>query len=268
MSGGTGLADRRRRPRAHHRDRDRGRERVRRAMPSRCWRISPESRSGTVRRVNPSGGLSNRRGCPELRGLSDRGLRQQHPGLLGRPDARLPGITHRVLHRSDHERVWCGDHRRQDRSTVPATPRCTSTSGSSRNSRIGSGRRGDRSRRRTSWRTSTVIMSRTSSGSSATDRGGGRGPRRSVRTELQADCYAGVWAATPSRPGSSRRHRPGRRRRARCGRAVGDDRIQRETQGQVNRETWTHGSSAERHGGSGRATPGGPNACDTFSGSV
>lgn len=66
----------------------------------------------------------------------------------------------------------------------------------------------------------------------------------SVKLELQADCFAGLWA-------HSLRDRnvfqPGDIEQAiKAAEAVGDDRIQASTQGSINPETWTHGSSAER----------------------
>ncbi|MGB4795890.1 MAG: neutral zinc metallopeptidase [Candidatus Saccharimonadales bacterium] len=67
----------------------------------------------------------------------------------------------------------------------------------------------------------------------------------SVRLELQADCYAGIWARSLSQLGvfeSSDEIKEALSAAA----AVGDDRIQEATQGRSNPETWAHGSSAQR----------------------
>lgn len=66
----------------------------------------------------------------------------------------------------------------------------------------------------------------------------------SIALELQADCYAGVWAFSQSKRGVFADNEISQALSAAA--AVGDDNIQSVTEGRVNPETWTHGSSAQR----------------------
>ena len=86
----------------------------------------------------------------------------------------------------------------------------------------------------------------------------------SVRLELQADCYAGLWAhhaerAKPFLESGDVEEALG------AASAIGDDRIQRQTQGTIVPESFTHGSSAQRVRWFRRGLDAGDTkACDTF----
>jgi len=86
----------------------------------------------------------------------------------------------------------------------------------------------------------------------------------SVRMELQADCYAGVWGHYA---GMMKELDPGDLEEAlNAASAIGDDRLQQQTQGRVVPESFTHGSSAQRTRWFKRGFDSGrPQDCDTFS---
>ncbi len=85
----------------------------------------------------------------------------------------------------------------------------------------------------------------------------------SIRIELQADCYAGIWANSIKDKGILEKDEISEAMDAAA--AVGDDRIQEKVTGYINPESWTHGSSAERLEWFTRGYDSGSvSACDTF----
>ena len=91
------------------------------------------------------------------------------------------------------------------------------------------------------------------------------GNAASVKLELQADCYAGVWAAA-----NRTRMEPGDLEEGlTAAQAIGDDTLQKQSQGRVVPDSFTHGSSAERMKWLKRGIDtGDPAQCDTFAGAI
>ena len=74
-----------------------------------------------------------------------------------------------------------------------------------------------------------------------------QGNAEQVKIELQADCYAGVWAANARTPEGQPVMEAGDLEEGlRAAQAIGDDTLQRETQGRVVPDSFTHGTSAQR----------------------
>lgn len=93
----------------------------------------------------------------------------------------------------------------------------------------------------------------------------------SVRTELQADCFAGAWVAAAAQTldenGVPYLRAPTQQQindAINAAQTVGDDHIQRESGGVVNPESWTHGSSEQRSRWFSTGLEQGVGACDTF----
>ena len=89
----------------------------------------------------------------------------------------------------------------------------------------------------------------------------------SVRLELQADCLAGIWGHTAFQ--RELLEEGDLEEGLQAAAAIGDDRIQRETRGRIDPETWTHGSSEQRVTWFRKGFDSGdPGDCNTFKGDV
>jgi predicted metalloprotease len=85
----------------------------------------------------------------------------------------------------------------------------------------------------------------------------------SIRLELQADCFAGVWAYSTFQ--RDLLESGDLQEALDAAAAVGDDQIQKRSSGQINPESWTHGTSEQRMNWFRRGfDEGDPGSCDTF----
>ena len=106
---------------------------------------------------------------------------------------------------------------------------------------------------------------------SGTDPGGANG--LSVRLELQADCLAGVWAnsvwTTPDQSNVESITEADVQEAIGAAESVGDDRIQEQATGTIDKESWTHGSADQRAKWFNTGFKNGTiESCDTFSGAI
>jgi len=92
-----------------------------------------------------------------------------------------------------------------------------------------------------------------------------QGNAMSVRLELQADCFAGVWAKRSQATQGWRLEQGDIETALNAASQIGDDTLQRKSRGQVVPESFTHGTSAQRVGWFKRGFEGGsPDQCNTF----
>ncbi|ENO4709864.1 neutral zinc metallopeptidase, partial [Shigella sonnei] len=86
--------------------------------------------------------------------------------------------------------------------------------------------------------------------------------RLSVRMELQADCFAGVWGHNMQQQGDLEEA-------LNAAQAIGDDRLQQQSQGRVVPDSFTHGTSQQRYSWFKRGFDSGdPAQCNTFGKSI
>ena len=97
--------------------------------------------------------------------------------------------------------------------------------------------------------------------------GGAQANALSVRVELQADCFAGVWAARSQKENGWRLDPGDIEAAINAAAQIGDDTLQKKSQGMVVPESFTHGSSAQRVNWFKRGVEGGSvERCNTFEG--